>query len=366
MRILAGMPETGSQGGPAACEPPFIAELRRRGHEVEEEVYAYADSTSGIPGRIVRVMNTARRFQERVQVGNFDLVHINTSLDTKALLRDSVIVTRLRANRAKIFLKFHGSDAQLLKTRNPTLAIARRRLLSHADGIGLLSSEEQENFLRLGVSPQKLFVIKNVVESSSHLPNSDFRKQMNFPDDMPLLLFIGRFIPAKGLLDVIRAVGLLRDRGQEFLLLCIGDGPARNEAEQEVTQLNLQDHVRFFGYIPEAETVDFYVNSTLLVFPTYHYEGFPMVIFNAAAAGLPIITTRIRAAADYLKEPDNCLWVEPQDPELLAKRISAVLGDTELRNAMSKNNKRLALEFSAAKVTSEYVAAYERLREGAT
>ena len=46
-----------------------------------------------------------------------------------------------------------------------------------------------------------------------------------------------------------------------------------------------------------------------------------MVIFNAAAAGLPIITTRIRAAADYLKEPDNCLWVEPRSPDLLAGKI---------------------------------------------
>jgi glycosyltransferase involved in cell wall biosynthesis len=355
------MPETGSQGGPAACEPPFIAQLRRLGHEVEEEIYAYADSTSGLPGRITRVMGTARRFRNQVEAGNFDLLHINTSFDTKALLRDSVIVPRLLPGRAKVFLKFHGSDGQLLKTRNPTLAIARRRLLSHASGIGLLSSEERENFLRAGVPPQKLFVIKNVVESGGPEPNADFRKQINLPDDMPLLLFIGRFIPAKGLLDVIRAAGLLRDRGQAFRLLCLGDGPARNDAEQEVARLNLQDHVRFFGYIPEADTGAFYVNSTVLLFPTYHYEGFPMVIFNAAAAGLPIITTRIRAAADYLKEPDNCLWVEPQSPELLAGRISRLLEDSDLRTTMSENNKRLAREFSAEQVTAEYVKAYEQI-----
>jgi glycosyltransferase involved in cell wall biosynthesis len=355
------MPETGSQGGPATCEPPFIAELRRLGHQVDDSVYAYAESEAGLPNRIARVMGTARRFQERVQAGSFDLVHLNTSFDTKALLRDAVIVPRLRGHHAKIFLKFHGSDARLLKTANPALALARRRLLSQADGIGVLSCEEQANFLHAGVPQEKLFVVKNVVQRNSGAPSAEFRKQMNLPDDRPLLLFIGRFIPAKGLFDVIRAVGLLRDRGQPFLLLCIGDGPARNDAEALVTRLNLQGLVRFFGYIPEEQTAGFYTNSSVLVFPTYHYEGFPLVIFNAAAAGLPIITTRIRAAADYLKEPDNCLWVEPQRPDVLAEKMMDVLKNSELRKRMSDNNKQLAAQFSAEVVTSAYISAYEQI-----
>ena len=361
MRILVGMPEQGSRGGPAACEPPFIEELRRLGHQVEAEVYAYAESESGLSHRINRVMRTARLFQQRVHESRFDLVHINTSFDTKALLRDAVIIPRLHSSGAKIFLKFHGSDANLLQTSNPALALARRRLLAHADGIGVLSSEEQANFLRAGIAEEKVFVIKNVVESNPQSPSPLFRKQMNLPEDVPLLLFIGRFIPAKGLLDVIRACGLLRDRGQQFMLLAIGDGSARQDAENEVAQLNLSGQVRFLGYIPEAETPGYYINSDLLVFPTYHYEGFPMVIFNAAAAGLPIITTRIRAAADYLKEPDNCLWVGPGSPEFLAGRIQDLLGDAELRAAMSGKNKKLAAEFSAAAVTEEYVKAYEQI-----
>ncbi|MCU1268054.1 MAG: glycosyltransferase, family [Acidobacteria bacterium] len=355
------MPERGSRGGPGACEPPFIAELRRLGHKVDEDIYAYSASESALPKRIARVMRTGRRFQERVDAGGYDLVHINTSFDTKALLRDAAIVPRLKSGRAKIFLKFHGSDADLLKTKNPALVLARRRVLSHADGVGLLSSEERENFLRAGVIKEKVFVIKNVVARNQQQPSEEFRQQLDLSKGLPLLLFIGRFIPAKGLLDVIRACALLRDRGQQFMLLAVGDGPARLEAENEVARLGLRDHVRFPGYIPEQETVGFYANSTALLFPTYHYEGFPMVIFNAAAAGLPIITTRIRAAADYLKEPDNCLWVEPRSPELVAERIRDLLGDAERRAAMRANNKRLAAEFSAAAVTREYLEAYEQI-----
>jgi glycosyltransferase involved in cell wall biosynthesis len=361
MRILAGMPETGSRGGPAACEPPFIEELRHLGHQVEEEIYAYSETESGLSHRVTRVLRTARRFQQLVHKGRFDLVHINTSFDTKALLRDAVIISRLHSGGAQIFLKFHGSDADLLKTSNPALVLARRRLLSRAAGIGVLSSEEQANFLRVGVAQQKVFMIKNVVESNPQRPGPEFRKQMSLPEDVPLLLFIGRFIPAKGLLDVVRACGLLRDRGQQFLLLAIGDGPARATAENEVARLDLRNHVRFLGYIPEEETARFYANCNLLLFPTYHYEGFPMVIFNAAAAGLPIITTRIRAAADYLKEPDNCLWVEPKSPDLLAEKIGKVLENPDLRDLMGDSNRQLAARFSAESVTTEYVKAYEEI-----
>src|SRR5882672_8109477 len=130
MRILVGMPEPGAQGGPAACEPPFIAELRRLGHEVEEEVYAYANTDVGLLSRAKRVLRTARRFRERLATSKFDLVHINTAFDLKALLRDAVIVPGLHSSRAKIFLKFHGSDGQLLATKNPLLATLRRRVLS--------------------------------------------------------------------------------------------------------------------------------------------------------------------------------------------------------------------------------------------
>ena len=306
-------------------------------------------------------MRTAKTFRARVNDGNFDLVHINTSFDTKALLRDAVVIPKLRSGKTKIFLKFHGSDARLLETKNPAPALLRRRLLSQVNGIGVLSTEERDNFLRAGVSEHKLFVVKNVVERNEDFPDPEFRRRLNLDVDIPLLLFIGRFIPAKGLLDTIRAAALLRNQGQRFILLCLGDGPARHEAESEVAKLNLMDQVRFFGYVPEAQTSAFYTNSSLLIFPTYHYEGFPMVIFNAAAAGLPVITTRIRAAADYLSEPENCLWVKPRNPEELSEKIGELLGNTELASTMSTNNKRLAQKFSAAIVTGNYVDAYEQL-----
>jgi glycosyltransferase involved in cell wall biosynthesis len=356
-----GMPEAGARGGPPACEPPFARRLRAMGVEVEEEIYTHAETERGWTSRVARVGDTAGRFRRQVRTGRFDVVHINTSFDARALVRDAFVVSRLQHSRAKIFLKFHGSDARLLGTRHPVWVILRRKLFASVAAMGVLSSEERDNFLRAGVPERKIFRVANIVGESSCESREDFLRCWNLPADRPLLLFIGRFIPAKGLLDVIRACRLLRERGQEFLLLCVGDGPARGEAEAEAGRCGLRERVRFVGYLREDQAAGFYAHSTALVFPTYHYEGFPLAIFHAAAAGLPVLTTRIRAAADYLNEPGNCLWVQANDPGALAGRIGEILASAELRAEMSANNRRLAERFSESRVAQEYLDIFRRL-----
>lgn len=346
-----------------ACEPPFVAELRREGIEVREETYVYpvGETKINLRTRIKRVLGTARRLRQQLKGTSFDLVHLNTSFDTMALLRDAVTLFYLRSLPVKIFLKFHGSDAALLKTGNPVLHYLWRWLLARADGIGALSSEEKENFVRAGVDARRIFVVKNVVSKMRDRRSEDFAARMEIEAGLPVLLFIARFIPAKGLLDVVRACRIVRERGVEFILLCVGDGETRVEAESLVREERLESSVRFCGFIPEELTGEFYANASLIVFPTYHYEGFPMVIFNSVAAGIPIITTRIRAAADYLREPDNCLWVEPRNPEMLAEKIVYLLSHTELRAAMKHHNEELAQQFRAEAVTGEYIEIYKQL-----
>jgi glycosyltransferase involved in cell wall biosynthesis len=369
-----GMPDAQSLGGPAACEPPFAAELRRLGAEVTEETYVYGGklSQTRLRQRIVRVLGTARRLSRCQHEAEFDIIHLNSSFDKMALLRDAATLRFLRPTRARIFVKFHGSDAALFETNSPVLRSLVRFVLARVDGIGLLSAEERENFRRAGVDGEKLFVVKNVVaagcaeEAQPELQaeqeqSENLRAKLRVDAQTPLLLFIARFIPAKGLTDVLDACAILREEGRAFHLLCLGDGEARAAAEAQTARLRLNDLVRFFGYVPEAETREFYAGSTMLVFPTYHYEGFPMVIFKSVAAGLPIITTRIRAAADYLSEPDHCLWVAQQNPRMLAEKIIQLLDQPDRCAAMRRNNLELARQFTARVVAPEYLEIYNQL-----
>ena len=365
MRILIGMPDPDSRSGPNACEPPFVAALRALGVEVVETTFVYGDNLEPISlaARMDRVTRTAWRLLRILRAGRFDLVHLNTSFDVRTVLRDSFTLTLLRRWTPPVFLKLHGSDASLLTTGRRPLPVLARYVIGRAAGIGVLSSTERAEFIARGVPREKLYVVRNAlpntpVELRSH---EEFLAAHDLPANVPLLLFISRLIPTKGLVDVIHACDLLRDRGTRFALCCVGDGPARAEAEDEVVRLRLEDIVRFAGFVPEVQAAEFYRHCDVLVFPTADNEGLPVVLLNALSAGLPIVTTRIRGALDYLVEHETCLWVEPHRPEQLADRLQDLLESESRRAAMGARARETARIFEPATVAREYLDVYERL-----
>jgi len=366
MRVLMGMPDPASRGGPKACEPPFVDALRELGVDVVETTFVYGDNLEAITlrTRVSRVARTAWLLRRMVRADDFDVVHLNTSFDTKTVLRDSFTLALLGRSKVPVFLKIHGSDAALLTTGSRPIRMLARYVLRRPGAIGVLSSDQRRDFVTTGVVPvERVHLVRNAVSA----PPTDtpsramFLAQYRLPPDTPLLLFISRLIPTKGLLDAVRACSVLHQRGRSFVLCCVGDGPARGEAEAEVARLALRDHVRFYGYLPEPEAAAFYRHSEALVFPTHHDEGLPMVLLNALAAGLPIVTTRTRGAIDYLVEPDNCLWVEPHDPEQLADRLDALLADDAMRVAMRAGARETARSFEPTEVALEYLELYEQL-----
>ncbi|MGH3054820.1 MAG: glycosyltransferase family 4 protein [Gaiellaceae bacterium] len=144
-------------------------------------------------------------------------------------------------------------------------------------------------------------------------------------------------------------------------LICVGDGPERQEAEALVSQLGVGAAVRFTGQVSELETTRHYLDSFALVIPTRHPEGFSMTIFQSLAAGLPILTTRIRAAADYLSEPENVLWVQNGQPERLAERIAWLMDHDEAAATMSRNNLLRAQDFDGEALVREFVPVYRAI-----
>ena len=358
MKVLFGMPDKQSWGGVSACEPLFVVALHRLGVEIAEETYVYGEKLKKISyrERVSRVMKTALRFRRIMRREPFDIVHLNTAFDMKTVLRDFVTVSLIRNSRTKIFLKLHGSEENLLLTRNPLKRKLWQNLFAKVDGIGVLSGEEQANLIDAGVDKTKIFTVKNAVRTFNDLPARRF-------DCQPFrLLFVSRFVPTKGLLDTVRAAAILKKKNVNFSLTCVGDGEVRHAAELLARQLGLTDCVKFTGYLSEEKVSEFYRRSDALVFPTFHAEGFPMVIFTALAHGLPIITTEIRAAGDYLNQPANCLWTAKHNPANLAEKIIELIGDENLRRQMSDNNRRLAAHFTAAKIAHEYLEIYQQIK----
>lgn len=361
MCVLMGILKASIRGGPSGHLPFLVRELRAQGVEVWEESYGNALGSIGWAARLMQILKTIRGMRAAQARRTFDIVQLNTSFDIKALTRDLLVVSALRRQGQKIVLKFHGSEAGLIRTGNPVLRLMIKALLSRVHAAGVLSQEERSNFVEAGFDASKIVIVKNILDPSMYRPDPGFSQRSGLSPDIPVLLYAARFIPGKGVLDAVRACGVLAGRGVEVVLICAGDGPEKGAAEQEALHLGIGSRVRFPGFLPEEEMRELYANATLLVFPTFYDEGFPMVVFQSVAAGLPVITTRRRGAADYLREPDNCLWTEPHNPAMLADKVQELLGCPGLRASMSSANKTLARGFSAETVAGEFVALYRRL-----
>lgn len=331
--------------------------LQQLGYSCAQFPYAAKEGVTSKTGRMrvilqnaFRLISIARRFKP-------DVVYFNSRLEALAGTRDFMTISLLKTfyrKPFKVVLKSHGSDIDVFKSDNKLInKTVLPYLKKHIAGWLFLSSEEKEIISNAGyLDSDKLFVSKNIVRNTQFKRDENFRKEFNIPQDHRVLLFVGRLIPEKGIYEVINAFAVIKNDFKAKLLI-VGWGPEQESLKELAAGLNITDEVIFTGFIPEAEVVRFYSNSDILVFPTYFPEGFPMSLFNSVSAGMPVVTTPIRAAADYLSQPENCLWVKPQNSESVSEALQKLLSSPELAEQMKTNNKLKGREFSREQVCNE-------------
>ena len=355
-RILIGIPEE-THRQLAVSEVEGLITL---GFTISTTIYAGKRSYRNAVKRLYIILNNAATIIRKSRGDQIDLVYLNSSFNPNSLIRDFISLSLLRFIEAKIVLKIHGSRVMLLQTKNILYRYMINKISKWADGFGVLSSEEKQNFIDAGFKPKKIFILKNIVPSVDNAKSKKFRTSHHLADDEMLALYIGRFIPSKRVIDIIRALAIVKRSGHKMKLLCVGDGPENKKIRQEAEGLDLIESIIFTGFIKEEETKIYYANADMLVFPSLS-EGFAMAIFTSVVAGLPIITTRIRAAADYLHEPDNCLWIAQKNPEMIAEKIIYLLQNPDISNKMSDTNKELSKSFSQKIICQELAAMFEQV-----
>jgi glycosyltransferase involved in cell wall biosynthesis len=352
--ILVGLIVPGRVGGIYVTEKALVDELRRQpGVTVDVFEFGSRAEDEGMLERVTGRILDLIAYDGLLRQDRPDVVYINTAYNKRALLRDIGYALLSRIRDVPLVVKLHGSDARLVEQKPFFWWILTSLIFRWGTLVLVLSTEEMRRFQSAGLPRGKLRLVKNAVSLARF--HRDAVAKMNPPG----VLFIARFIKEKGLLDLLKAARMVLDSGRIFKLHCVGDGPLRDEAEALAAELRLGERVEFTGHITEEEALQYYLGSAILVLPTYFQEGFPMTILQAVAAGLPIITTKIRAAADYLQDPANCLWVEPRNSVMLAERIGRLLGTPDLQMSMKENNLSLANEFAVEIVAGEYLRIFQ-------
>jgi glycosyltransferase involved in cell wall biosynthesis len=187
----------------------------------------------------------------------------------------------------------------------------------------------------------------------------------DFPSSPPLIVAVGRLIAKKGFANLIRACGLLAERGKSFHCEIIGEGPLENELREQIKQLDLQNHVAFAGAKPQREVRQRLAAANVFVLPSAidaqgGMDNLPTVIMEAMATALPVISTEIGGIPEMVVQNETGVLVQPDDAVALAGAIEKVIDDRSLAQKLGRTGYERARElFSIEKNVRDLCALIE-------
>ncbi len=244
----------------------------------------------------------------------------------------------------------------------PHLMTAYRLSNALVDRMTIISEAAADRFIRDGIIPEKLLtVVPNGVDADEfqRVPaGTRTRQRVSLGvDDRFVWLAVGRFETAKDYPTMLRAFVRIRALEPRAILLLVGRGALQAETEAMVQSLDLTDAVRFLGVRRDVAEVmsaaDGYVMSSA-------WEGMPMVLLEAAAAGLPIVTTAVGGNREVVEDEVSGYVVPPDQPDALGQAMLRVMGLSDgARRAMgSAGQARVQSRYGLARVAERWEALY--------
>ncbi|MEZ6050312.1 MAG: glycosyltransferase [Planctomycetaceae bacterium] len=230
-----------------------------------------------------------------------------------------------------------GSDVLLLP-RCPNRGERVRRVLTESDAVITVSDGLREKVIELGVDAGQVHTVTQGI-NTKQFHNTDRAAararlaQQHAPvgQKQAILLWVGRMVEVKRLDVLINAVSALRERGRDFVLCLVGDGPLRSATESLVKERGLVHHVLFAGAVPPVSLGDWYRTADVTVLSS-ESEGLPNVLRESLACGTPFVSTNVGSIAEIADERYAVL-VPPNDAHALASGIDEVLKGTHAVHA---------------------------------
>jgi glycosyltransferase involved in cell wall biosynthesis len=177
------------------------------------------------------------------------------------------------------------------------------------------------------------------------------------------IVLASRLLYSKGVADFVAAAGLLRDRKIDARCVLVGEPDADNPASIPAAVLSSWHAEGIVDHRGRQEDMPaVFADADVICLPTYYGEGIPKVLVEAAACGLPIVTTDWPGCREIVEHGQNGLLVPIRDPQALADALETLVRDPALRNAMGQRGRaRVEGEFSLDTVVRKTLAVYRDL-----
>ena len=211
----------------------------------------------------------------------------------------------------------------------------------------------------VGVKKEKLVCLYNdinlnrftVLDSSSR---EKLKLKNGFLENEKIILFVHRFSPVRKSLFYMPYIltDVLKDKNNKCVV--IGGGPELEEFIIQVEEMGLTSQFKILGEVPNSKIQDYYTISDIFINPTYT-EGFPRVLIEAMASGLPIITTNAGGIKDILGPKQLNYMTDILDRDKFKELLNSLLNDDESCNNLISENLEHVKKYSTPNVAKMYI-----------
>ena len=255
------------------------------------------------------------------------------------------------------------SPGTLKKTMLPML----RRYFGSFQGYLAASSWCREYMVEMGAVPERVVVFPQVAdnvffqsENARLRPQRDILKRVLGITTARVILFVGQLIPRKGVSNLMAVFESIAMQDEKVSLVLVGEGELRDELQTQRAASRHADRIFIQAFAAQEELPTYYALADVFVLPSL-YDTFGVVVNEAMASGLPVVTTQnVGAVADLVTDGVNGLVVAPGDANALMQALCALLQNDALRETMGRQSLERIGEWTIPIAASAFMDCLDR------
>ncbi|HAM80049.1 glycosyltransferase family 4 protein [Ornithinibacillus bavariensis] len=288
----------------------------------------------------------------------YDLIHVHTPIAS--------FLVRLAAQKGQPVIytahgfHFHDNGSRI----SNWLYLTIERVMERKTTKLIVINEEDYLQAKEIFPPDKIYFINGVgIDSSVFNPEkytnsmkSSIKERLHIDGHKKVITHLAEFNSNKRQIDIVLAAEQLKEYNQEFIFLLLGDGPLKDEIQNEIQSRNLEPYIRCLGYRTDIEDILSITDIGLLVSIR---EGLPKSVMEMMAMEIPLIVTDIRGNRD-LVQSENGFIIPIQSPIDLMTSCLTLIQDENLRQTMGRAGRKKILErFDLRIILEELQTVYE-------
>ena len=320
-------------------------------HEVEVTTYPLFDHPP-------YALALATKMAEVAETHQLDLLHCHYAIphSVSAFLAKSM----LRPRRLPVVTTLHGTDITLVGSDRSYLPITRFSI-DQSDGVTAVSHFLKEATINVIGAKRDIEVIYNFVNCDKYKPSGNRSLKNHFaPADERILIHVSNFRAVKRPTDVVDIFARVQQEIPAVLLM-VGDGPERSNAEWCARSHGLEHKIHFIG---KQDNIEELIGiSDLLLLPSEN-ESFGLVALEAMACEVPVVASRVGGLPEVVTSGVEGFLVEPKDTEEMAECSLKILATNGMRKEMGKRAREKARSrFCSTEIIPLYENYYRRVIE---